>query len=298
MGLLLLLFSCTPSDEVRISGKFENLMQADLYIYSSTGAMEDIDTINLREGKFDWRNPLTSEAVFHIVFPNMSEQVVFANPGEHIKLKGDGNQLKAIEISGNEANEEYTKFRLEHLSAPKDTLMAHMREYVKAHRETSEGIFMQRLITMNHTRLTTLRKGGKLPDIILPPDGFGGKQDTFKLSETSKEKSTLLVFWAGWKSESHGLNYYIKKALKERSKDLQAISISLDTDTTLYRLMCRQDSITWTTRCYRMSWETPIVQQFGIRTVPLIIIADKNRKILSIGTKWEEGKGTLPPPSL
>ena len=110
MGLLLLLFSCTPSDEVRISGTFENLMQADLYIYSSTGAMEDIDTINIREGKFDWRNPLTSEAVFHIVFPNMSEQVVFANPGEHIKLKGDGNQLKAIEISGNEANEEYTKF--------------------------------------------------------------------------------------------------------------------------------------------------------------------------------------------
>ncbi len=262
-------------------------MQADLYIYSSTDALEDVDTIYVREGQFDWSSELNSEAVFHIVFPNMSEQVVFANPGEHIKLKGDGNQLKAIEVKGNEANENYTKFRLEHLSASKDTIMAHMRAYVKAHRESSEGIYMQRLITLNNTYVSSVRKGGKLPDIILPPDGLSGKEDTFKLAEAGNEKATLLVFWAGWKSDSHGTNYHVKQNLKEHQKELQAVSISLDTDTTLYRLMYRQDSITWTSRCYCMSWETPIVQQLGIRTVPLIILADKNRKVIATGTNWD-----------
>ena len=61
MGLFLFFFflSCSDPHTVRIRGSFENLRQTDLYIYSPDGGLDDVDTIHVVDGQFDWQVPLT-----------------------------------------------------------------------------------------------------------------------------------------------------------------------------------------------------------------------------------------------
>ena len=48
-----------------------------------------------------------------IVFPNYSEQPVFARPGKTVSIKGDATHLKEIIIEGTSENEDMTSLRLE-----------------------------------------------------------------------------------------------------------------------------------------------------------------------------------------
>ena len=105
--------------------------QAELYLYSPDGGLDHLDTLHVVGGKFSWQHPLGADATFFIVYPNMSEQVVFASPGDDIKLEGDGGQLKSIEVSGNDDNKLLTQFRLEHNGDKRDSLVAAMKRFVK-----------------------------------------------------------------------------------------------------------------------------------------------------------------------
>ena len=46
-----------------------------------------------------------------IVFPNFSEQPVFAEPGKSVTIKGDASHLKEIEIEGTDENKLMNGFR-------------------------------------------------------------------------------------------------------------------------------------------------------------------------------------------
>lgn len=46
-----------------------------------------------------------------LVFPNFSEQPIFAKSGKSVEIKADASHLKEMEVSGTEDNELMTKFR-------------------------------------------------------------------------------------------------------------------------------------------------------------------------------------------
>ena len=282
---VLALSSCLGGGEVHIKGKFVNLKQAELYIYSPDGGLDHLDTIRVENGKFKWRTLLNGDATFYIVFPNMTEQVVFASGGDRIKLKGDGGQIKSVEVSGNDDNKLLTKFRLEHNGDKRDSLLAAMRRFVKQHPDSRAATHLQREINQLDLSNSILKVGDRLPQIALPPDSLTTDYTTDSLATT---KPVLMVFWATWKSGSN-LNYRIRRMLRTYGRNaIQPVCISLDTDPSLYRMFNRQDSVDWTTRCYRRSWETPLVQQLAVRTLPYIILADQNHRIWALGNNWEQ----------
>lgn len=110
---LLLLSSCGPEgDKFRLSGRLRNINQGDFFVYSTDGAFVGIDTIKVRNGRFSYEKEMRKDFTLMLVFPNFSEQAVFASPGEEVEIKGDATHLREMTIYGTDENDELTKLRI------------------------------------------------------------------------------------------------------------------------------------------------------------------------------------------
>ncbi len=317
MGLLLLFpiflfLGCTDPNVIRLRGSFNNLRQTDLYIYSPDGGMDHVDTIHVIDGQFDWQTTLTEEATFNLVFPNMSEQVILASPGDRLRLKGDGGQLRALTIKGSKDNEELTRFRLAHLSDRPDSLSSAIRHYIRQHQGSRISTVLQRQLTRLQGHSSRLRVGSQLPAIILPPDSVEttaftemnidlktgrmvrGKstdrntEDTLFIRPKQKDaRPVLFIFWATWRRSTLDDLPAIRKALREH-KNVQPVSISLDHQRSGYLYEIKADSIDFDRRCYFRVWDTPGVQQLAITEIPYYILADSARTVLAVGSDWKK----------
>lgn len=310
--LFFLLFTaCTDSRTLRLRGSFDNLRQTDLYIYSPDGGMTRVDTIHVQDGQFSWQTELTEEATFCLVFPNMSEQTILAEPGDRLRLRGDGNQLRSITIKGSRLNEELTDFRLDHLADTPDSLNRAMRAYISAHPDSRISTVLQRQLTRMSHRSSRLRVGQKLPTIILPPDSVKtdaftekgidlktGKSTALRVDDRNTEdtifirprqkdaRPVLLIFWATWDRASTDDFKAIRTAMRQHPK-LRPISISLDHQRNSYLYTLRSDSINFDRRCYFRIWDTPVVSQLAITAIPYYILADSARTVRALGSDWK-----------
>ena len=83
----LLLLSCgVDGDKFRLEGRLRNMHMGEFWVYSTDGATNGIDTISVREGRFAYEVELRSPTTLIVIFPNYSEQPVFAKPGETVVL--------------------------------------------------------------------------------------------------------------------------------------------------------------------------------------------------------------------
>ena len=287
--LFFLLSSCNDPYSFRIKGEISNIQQADFLIYSLDGGLNEVDTLHVKEGSFDWRTPLTEEATFHIVFPNLSELIVFGHPGKKVKVEGDANELRAMRVSGTDDNEQYTEFRTAHLNVSERELKQAMEAFIKENPESNISTLLQRQLTLQDIGYSRLKRGDKLPKIVLPPDGLTSTTDTltFKAGQP-----VLLIFWASWNRESTGNFFDILRLRRQVAnlpleRKIRPVSISLDLEPQDYTSTCRYDSVIWESRCYRQSWSTPVVEQLGIRELPYYILTDDKQRVVAQGTDWK-----------
>ncbi len=284
--------SCSDSHSFRLSGSIDNLHQADFYIYSTDNQWSQLDTIHVADGSFDWSVELPDEVTFYIVYPNLNEQVVFARPGDHVRFRGDANQLRSVSLKGNPDNDALTSFRLDNLNVSADSLNRAMRVFIRNHPDSRVSSYLQRQLTLSRNNSSRLHKGDKLPTIVLPSDTLGG--DTLRLLTTdSTARPVLLFFWATWKGDSRIASRDIREALRRyehlpKARRLQPISISLDFDKNQYIYSCRVDSIDYDRRRYPQMWDAPICEQLAIQHIPFYILADSTRKIIALGANWKE----------
>ena len=288
MALCAMLFSCGSKDTVQIKGSFSHLRDAEFYIYSTDGGLDRTDTIRVVDGQFEWQTPLEREATFYIIFPNLSEQVVFAYPGDVIKLKGDAQQLRSTRISGNDDNEELTEFRLKHLDETSSQVLEAMQEFIDENPDSRVSTYFRWQMTLRKASFSRLRKGHKLPDFTLPPDGItANATDTLALKD---KQPVLLLFWATWKRDSHDCFFNLRRLMRTMDQEkvqLRPIAVSLDTDPQQYRNVCRYDTVNWDSRCYCQAWGTPLVEQFGLRDIPFYVLTDEKLVVTALGTDWK-----------
>lgn len=289
--ILLMLSACSDPMRFRIRGELENLRQADFYIISTDGGLDRIDTIHVEEGSFKWQTTLEQEATFMLIFPNLSQQIIFAAPGEDVKIVGDATQLRAINVLGTDENEDYTQFRIDHFYDKSDQLIEAMKAYIEENPDSRVSDYMQTRIVALKAENSRVGKGKRLPPITLPPDGLSNDSTTITLQAG---RPVLLVFWASWKRESTDDFYNVLKVYRQSkhqadpSRAVQTISISLDVNPREYASVCRYDSVLWTSRCYRQSWGTPIVEQLSIRELPYYILTDNQMRIIAHGSRWKQ----------
>jgi len=326
-SFLFLLLSCTGHpDEVRLEGEFNHLEQGEFLIYSTDEALDRLDTLRIQDGSFSYKLPTQQPATLHILYPNLSELVVFATPGADILIKGDAQNLSEVKVSGSEDNECYTKFRQETngKSAKEAKNIAHnyileyptlaMSQYLfttyflsdtaTTAREATElydslsracpdDLNLSKLST--HVRAIGMIKVGKpLPDFALtlkPGHGGNGDEERTIRRADYKDKRLLIAFWASWKSGSLNALYRsrrLRRELKDKGKDIELISYSLDADEKRLFSLEKRDSIDYPIYCDFQCLSSPLAQKWGIRELPYFILVNKDGRIIAAGPEWNK----------
>lgn len=141
--LLLLLGSCSgKSGRFKMEGRFLHLNQGQVLVYSPDGGIDGLDTINIQGGRFVYETEMRDPSTLVLVFPNYSEQPIFAEPGGKVMVKADASHLREMEVEGTDDNELMTDFRQllaknSPLDAPKLTA-----DFVKEHPGSRVGVYL------------------------------------------------------------------------------------------------------------------------------------------------------------
>ncbi|WP_309546384.1 DUF4369 domain-containing protein [Hoylesella enoeca] len=143
--LTLVVVSCgTDSDHFKIEGRLLNLNQGEFYVYSTNGGLDGIDTIKVTGGRFAYEIPCEKAATLVLVFPNFSEQPVFAQPGKSVEIKADASHLKELTVDGTKDNELMNRFREQIVSASPPEIAKCAAQFVEDHPESVVSVYLVR----------------------------------------------------------------------------------------------------------------------------------------------------------
>lgn len=319
--LTLVLVSCgTDSYHFEIDGRLINLNQGEFYVYSPDGGIIGIDTIKVDGGRFAYEIPCDQPCVLMIVFPNFSQQPVFAAPGKQVEVRGDASHLKELEVKGTKDNELMTKFRQQVVSASPPEMKKYAEQFVKDHPDSPVSPYLvnQYFVQMPQpdyakalellTLMTTLQpKNGLLnrllPDIKQMKDvTFSGKLKDFYTTDMKgrpvsaanlrSAQVAVINVWASWSYESMEIQRQLKTFQRKSNGSLQVLSINVDATVKKCRDTQEMDSITWPTICDGLMFDGKLVRQLGLTSIPDNIVL-KNGNIVARGLSPQEMREKL-----
>ena len=306
---LLLLTSCGPSgNQFRLAGRLRNINQGQFLVYSPDGAFAGIDTIKVQNGRFAYEKEVRKDVTLMLVFPNFSEQAVFASPGEEVEIKGDATHLKEMTITGTDENDELTKLRIRLNKLTPPEITAAVAEYIQEEPSSMISIYLldkyfvnaktpdyaeaQRLATLmlkanpDNGRLRKLKKqldGLKNSRLQAMLPVVSSTDINGKSISTSQVKGKIGVIstWATWNFPSTDIQRKLRKLQKQYPQELSLISICIDGDKRECKKRVDRDSLLWTIVCDEQMFQTPIVQQLGLFVVPSMVVTNKQGKIVA-----------------
>lgn len=145
LALALLAASCgTESNRFGMDGRFLNLNQGEFYVYSPDGVIEGLDTVKVNGGRFSHEISCSREGTLMLIFPNYSEQVVFAEPGKNVSVSADASHLKEMEVNGTKANKLMTRFRRETASMSPPDVTATAEKYIRDNPQSFVSVYLLR----------------------------------------------------------------------------------------------------------------------------------------------------------
>lgn len=157
--LTLLLASCgTDSHHFKIDGHLLNLNQGEFYVYSPDGSVtHGMDTIKVQAGRFSYLVECDRPMTLMIVFPNFTEQPVFAEPGKSVDIKGNASHLKELTVKGTKANKLMNAFREQILSASPAEIKKCAIQMAEDNPESAVAVYLVRryLVTVDRPDYTT-----------------------------------------------------------------------------------------------------------------------------------------------
>ncbi len=143
--VVLLLTSCgASSGHFKLEGRFLHFNQGEFYVYSLDGTVKGIDTIKVDGGRFAYEIPCETPTTLMLVFPNFSEQPVFAESGKSVDIKADASHLKELKVEGSKENELMNNFRemILNVSPPDERKLA--EQFIKDHPSSHVSVFLLR----------------------------------------------------------------------------------------------------------------------------------------------------------
>jgi peroxiredoxin len=140
------------------------------------------------------------------------------------------------------------------------------------------------LIIRNNPKVSKkLTVGKKLENFSLPD------QNGKKISINDfKGKYVLIDFWASWYAPTRLNNKELVKVYdKYKSKNLEIVSVSIDTYVGNWKSALDKDKLTWTNLIETGGWQGKVLKQFEIKGIPLNILIDKQGKIVAVNTRGD-----------
>ncbi len=316
--LAFILSACSSNGKgFKIDARFLNMNQANFYVYSPDGVISGIDTINVAGGRFVYEKDIAHEGTVVIVFPNFAVMPVFVKPGASISIEANAAHLKDMDIKGTDDNKQFTEWRknCDKLSPPE--MKKHAELFVKDNPKSIVSLWLIRqyfmltdkpdmkkaqamLKTMYNAMSADERATGtglilsrmyhdvdklKCLNIGDPMPRFTAKDiDGKPVTNGALLKGiTVVCVWTTWSYESCSVLRQLatnKQYAVDSARIDHVLTICLDADPK----QCRQslkgnDAESLTTVCDGMMWDSPIVKDLGITTVPYNLKI-KNGKII------------------
>ena len=298
----------TESGKFRLEGRLRNINQGEFWVYSLDGGMVGIDTILVRNGRFSYEMELYDEATLMVVFPNYSEQPVFAESGSTVTIKGDATHMKEMIIEGTSDNEDMTMLRMELNDLTPPDIPDAVSKYIKKNLDSRVSIYLlQRYFIQAND--PDYRQARVLAELLLEknPDngqllklqkqlkgleGCAVKTHIPKFTATDiqgrkvTEKSlngkvNVVMSWATWSYSSIALQQRLKQLKQKHGDKLGVMGICLDAQADICRRSIARDSLKWSTVCDGRMWESSLIQKFGMGDVPANILIDQKGRVLS-----------------
>lgn len=307
--LTLVLVSCGEDNgHFKIEGKLMNLDQGEFYIYSPYGGIDGIDTIKIEGGRFAYEMPCTNENIVMLVFPNFSEQPVFAEPGGSVNIKGDASHLKEMTIKGTKENDLMNKFRQQIVSASPPETKKFAEQFIKDHPESAVSIYLARKYFIANNE-PDYKKALQLLELIqknqpkngrvarmyqqikkLPNSTVGSSLPAFSVqdmngtivssSSITGSGISVITVWASWSFDSMNLQRQLKQLQKNSKGKLKLVSICVDANKKECQETLKRDSISWPNICDQQMINSPVLKTLGLYSVPDNIVI-KNGQIVA-----------------
>ena len=313
--------SCgADGNHFRIEGRFRNLNQGEFYIYSPDGGTNKLDTIKVQDGEFSYEVPLQSKATFIIVFPNFSEQAVFGEPGKTATIKGDASHLKEMEVSGSKDNELMTKFRKSVLHNSDNDIRKNIVNFVNDNPASTVGIYLvnkyfvrsadpdyKKAASLYSVMAKKQKENMMLQNLTSEISNLGNTTVNNPLpifaaisvngnrvsNSDFRNKVTVINLWASWNFESIAIQRQLQSLKKQYGSRLAILSINIDPSKKMCTDAIKMDSIKWDNVCDEQMWDSKLIKDLGLNTIPDNIIVGSDGKIIARGIDSNELKNKL-----
>lgn len=308
--LILVLMSCGIDDHhFKLDGRLLHLNQGEFFVYSPDGVLEGLDTIRIDGGRFTYEILCEKPATLMIVFPNFSEQPIFAEPGKTADVKGDASHLKELEVTGTSENELMSKFRKKISSTSPAEITKYAEQFIRDYPQSRVGRYLvkkyflqipnpdfskaKKLISImskaqpREGSLLRLQKqlteinlieGTMLPNFM----AYDMKGNVVTSASLRSAPLVVINIWASWNYESMNTQRQLDQLLKQNNSRLKLVGISLDAS----KIECKQeldrDSIKWPNICDGQMFDSKLVQQLGLSSIPDNIVL-KNGRVVARG---------------
>ncbi len=298
----------------KLEGRILNMNQGEFYVYDHEGIVDGIDTIKVSGGRFTLEIPCNRETTLMLVFPNFSEQPIFAQPGKSVEIEGDASHLKELKVEGTKSNELMTAFRQKTAQASPPEVKKEVAAFIKEHPESRIGAYLvrkyfiatpepdyveaQRLIALMRPKQpdnSALIRTGNLIDsyakvgnkTALPTITDYDINGRLVSSSDLSGPLAVVCTWATWSYESTALLRRIKEVQRKSHGQLKVVSIAIDASKVECERRLKQDSISWPTICDGQLFEGRTVKKLGLLSVPDNIVL-KNGRIIARGLNSNE----------
>ena len=317
MLLALLAVSCgTDGRHFEIDGRLLNMNQGEFYVYSPDGEMNGIDTIRLEAGRFTYSVECDKPMTLMLVFPNFTEQPIFAQPGKSVDLKGDASHLKELTVKGTKDNELMNAFRERIVSASPDEARRYAVQMAGDNPGSRVAVYLvarylvaadkpdpaeaKRLLTKIAERqpdniyarrmLTGLSESsgagvGSAVPVFTATDTEGRPVSNATLTATPR---AVVVSWASWNYNSIS---FVRRMLSLRDDSngrLTVVGVSLDPSPARSRQLVKQNSFgSLVNVCDGKMASGPLWRQLGLSFLPDNILIE-NGKITARSLSLDE----------
>lgn len=307
--LLLLAALCltacgVDSKHFKLEGRLLNMNQGEFYIYSTDGTISGIDTIKVNGGRFAYEAPCEEPTTLMLVFPNFSQQPIFAQPGKTASIDGDASHLKAMEVTGTKDNELMTKFRKQTINASPVEIQKYAATFVEDHPASPVGVFLvtnyfintqrqdlttaERLISLmtdkqQHngmlTRLAQQVKALKTTAVGAQLPAFTAYDINGRLVSSSSLSSGVAVAftYASWNFDSMDQLRRLKVISASAKGRLTVVAICVDASKADCRNTLRNDTVAWPVICDQEMFDGKAVRALGLLAVPDNIVVQNGR---------------------
>lgn len=315
--LTLILAGCSSSgDRFTVEGRLLNMDQGEFYVYSPDGGINGIDTIRLMGGRLSYDIVCTAPTTLVVVFPNFSEQPIFAEPGASVKIEGDASHLKEMKVKGTKTNSLMNTFREQIANASPPQAVQYAETFIKDHPASPVSVYLLRryfiasvtpdyaralklcrimakanpkngLLTFYEQQLKQLSRvveGKKLPRFTAV-DVNGKKVDNASLGKGL----AVIMAYATWNFDAQRMQQDVRQLEKKNKGRLKVIGLCADPDPKQCRNTVNRDSIPWPVICDGRMLESPALQTLSLFDIPDNILVN-NGVVIAKGLTNDELK--------